>query len=146
MYETIKVDDRCLTGKRVIRKNDVINLLPEEMRENVEAAYVYVDIGQPRWVLFLSDDTGGYQYHPFSHEMEYDPYAKRKDFGKIYLWRKARYLRDKYLNKGTEKEVYTVYICRPTRMYFLKEVKVYHLEDENGPGYATKSKWFRAFP
>ena len=146
MYENLKVDDSSLRGKRVIGKSDVINLLPEEMRENVEAAYVYVDMGQPRWVIFLSDDLGEYQYHPFSHEMEYDPYAKGKDFGKIYLWRKARYLREEYTHKGTDRKVYSVYICRPHHMYLLREVKQYWYDEGQGPGFCSRTKWFRAFP
>lgn len=142
----MNIDDSCLRGKRAIREKDIINLLPEEIQKNVEATYVYVNLGQPRWVLFLSDDQGGYQYHPFSHEMVYDPYVRKIDWGRIYLWRKARYLRDEYVYKGTERRVYTVYICRPGSMYLLREVKQYWFDDGNGPGYSSKSKWFKAFP
>lgn len=146
MYENIKVDDSCLRGKHIIGKNDIIALLPEEIRENVEAAFVYVNLGQAQWVVFLKNDNGAYSYQPFAKEMTYEPYAKRMDWGRIYFWRKARYLRDHYQNKGTEKKVYSIYVCRPNHMFLLREIKQYWLEDENGPGYSSKDKWFRAFP
>ena len=146
MYQDIKVNDACLRGKHIIGEKDIINLFPEEMRKEVEVAYVFVNLGQAQWVIFLKDDVGGYTYQPFSKEMVYDPYIKKIDWGRIFFWRKSRYLRDHYINKGTEKKVFTVYICRPKHMILWREVKRYELEDKDGPGYSTKSRWLRAYP
>ena len=146
MYQDIKVDDSCLKGKFIISAEDIKNLLPEEIKNDVEAIHVYVDNGQTKWIIFLEDDMGVYNYFPFSKELIYDPYGRQIRYGLIYLWRKARYLRDEYEHKGTEKKIWATYVCRPSHMFLLREVKEYWFDDGNGMGSCTKSKWFRAFP
>lgn len=145
MYEDLKIDDVCLQGKHIIRRRDIINLLPEEIKESVENAFVYINEGQPLWVIYLESNSGGFLYRPFSGEMIYEPYAKKMDFGRIYFWREARYLRWQESPKRQGRKIYTVYICRPTRMYLLKETCYFWVDDGTGPGFCSTTKRFRAF-
>ena len=146
MYSDIKVDDKGLKGKHVINAEDIKNLLPEEIKNDVEAIHVYVDLGQPRWVIYLKDNLGTYNYIPFSGEITYNSYGTRIRYGLIYFWRKTRYLRDQYTHKGTEKKIWATYICRPNHMVLLREVKEYWFDDGQGMGCSCRTRWFRAFP
>lgn len=148
MYTDLKVDDSCLRGKRIISSNDIKNLLPEEIQEEVEAihVYVYVDTVKILWVIYLKENMGTYEYVPFSKEIIYNPYGREIRYGLIYFWRKTRFQRDVYTHKGTEKKVYATYICRPNHMLLLREEKQYWYDEGNGDGYCSKSRWFKAFP
>ena len=148
MYKDLIIDDSSLRGKRIINSSDIKNLLPEEIQENVEAihVYLYVDGVKVLWVIYLKENMGTYEYVPFSKEVTYNPYGTQVHYGLIYFWHTAKYLRDEYIHKGTEKKVYAKYICRPNHMLLLREIKEYWYDEGKGPGFCSKSKWFRAFP
>ena len=138
------IDDTCLRGKFIISAEDIKNLLPKEIKKNVEAAhaYVYVDAVKILWVIYLKDDVGTYEYIPFSKEINYNPYGRQIQYGLIYLWRTTQYLRDQYANE----KVYSEYVCRPNHMLLMREIKKYGGAKVNKDDNDTKIKWFRAFP
>ena len=137
MYKDLMIDDTCLRGKFIISAEDIKNLLPEEIKKNVEAVhvYVYVDAVKLLWVIYLKDNIGTYEYVPFSKEIIYNPYGTQIQYGLIYLWRTVKYLRDE------KTQIYAEYVCRPNHMLLLREIKKQGAEE--GPD--AKIKWFRAF-
>lgn len=141
MEQILKIDDSALLSKRVVCKKDILHLLPKDMQESVEEICVLVNDGLPRWFIFLWGE-GAYVYKPHSGVMEYDPYAKMVSYGRIYLYRKGRYLR---VVDGSIK-TFSVYLCRPHHMVLWREVKEYWMFDEAGvAGYSTTCKWFRRY-
>lgn len=141
MEQIIKVDDSALLSKRVIKTKDIFQLIPAKLQGNVETICVLVNEGLPRWFIFLWGE-GAYVYKPHSGEMEYDPYAKRVSYGRIYLWRKGRYLRSN--NKRIK--TFSVYLCRPHHMVLWREIREYWDFDEAGAaGYCRSSRWFRRY-
>ena len=147
MEQEVRFDDSALQGKNIITGKDIIALLPEEIKGQIDETYVYVDFGQCIWLLFLKESNGAYKYLPFSGEANYSPYARKLNYGRIWLWRKSRYLRTTSNTKTESKKTYTVFLCRPTFMFLWREVREY-LVTEEGEGdvwSARNTKWFRAF-
>lgn len=144
MEDVIKVDDSVLLSKRVIKAQDIIALVPEEVRKDVVGAYVYVNENIPFWLILCG--AGGYTYIPHSGEMVHEPYAHMIRYGRIYLSRKARYKRSEITNGIDTHKTFAVYVCRPRHMYLWKEVREYWYSNETGPvGYSVASKLFRRF-
>ena len=141
MEQILKIDDSALLSKRIIKVKDIFKLLPDKVKENVEGICILVNDGLPRWFIFLWGE-GAYVYKPHSGEMEYDPYAKMVSYGRIFTWRKGRYLR---AVDGSVK-TFSVYLCRPHHMVLWREVREYWMFDEDGEtGFSNTCKWFRRY-
>lgn len=139
----VPINDAELRGKFRITKKDILQLLPEEVKQQITGVNIRINNGLPHWVLSTNTAETFFVYVPFSGCLEKVSCIR---FGKILLFRKGRYLRDQYHHKGTDKKVYTVYLCRRNAMYLWREVKEYWFDDGDGLGCAASSKWFRAFP
>lgn len=147
MEQIIKIDDSVLLSKRIIRKSDIMALLPEDVKSQVKDIKVMVD-RDPRWIIFLKGG-GAYHYSPLNkdHEMYLDVAGIKPAYGKIYICRKTRVLRFEEKPEPDGDKYYSVFLCRPSFMLLLREVKEWWYTQEyiSGPGFSTFCRWFRHY-
>ena len=145
--ENIKINDSSLLSKKVITPKDVLNLLPEEIREHVADIRVLVDDGKVLWRIILDNDVyAGYHYVPHSGKLVYEAYACRKPYGRIFIGRRARFSRTRFSDRGNTHDIYSVYFCRPHTMVLLGEVDEMQIDEgKNGIWSATCRYYFRRY-
>ena len=140
-----------LQGSTIIDEQKIWRCIPNNMILG-STLRIMINESKPVWVLTLESGEQWY-YVLFSHEIVQ---AENIHFGKIYIGRTARWLRDEYEHKGNLKKLYSVFFCTSKTMFLVKESKEYWpqgLEDHPDPkirdlagGYFTKTKWFAPFP
>ena len=147
ILENIKIDDSSLLSKKVITAKDVLNILPESIREYAACIKVVIDNGQPVWrILLNNENVAGYLYTMHSGELVYDGYACRRPFGRIFFARCVRFFRKSFEDKGNKHKVYSVYGCRPHHMFLLYEVDETEVEDPDyGFGFVSYLRYFHRF-
>ena len=146
MESILKIDDSALLSKHIIKSDDIMALLPQEIKEQVRNIEVMVD-RNPRWVIFLKGG-GAYHYEPLNKdkEMYLDVSGVKPAYGKIYLCLKTRVLRREESEELKGDKYYAVFLCRPRHMLLWRELKnTWFTQDESGPGFGTTVKWFRHF-
>ena len=147
ILENIKFDDSSLLSKKVITAKDVLNALPESIREYVADIKVVIDNGQTFWRILLNNEiVAGYLYAMHSGVLVYDGYACRRPFGRIFFAHRVRFFRKSFEKDGNKHVVYSVYCCRPHHMFLLYEVDEVHVEDPDyGPGVVTYLRYCQRF-
>ena len=146
MEQIIKIDDSALLSKHIIKRSDIMALLPENIKSQVKDIEIMVD-RNPRWIVFLKGG-GAYHYEPLNkdHEMYLDVAGIKPAYGRIYLYRKTRVLRYEETPEPKGNKYYAVFLCRPHIMLFWREVKEWWFtQDASGPGCSTYVKWFRHY-